>query len=106
MSFAKSYPNLHQWLSHGGLMLVRPTEDGGKIEVLLGDAGGFPKARALCGATPDEALSVAETDAVRRLQMTRQLQQELLADDSPEVCAVEFIGVTGWPRVPNPKFRK
>jgi hypothetical protein len=105
MSFAKSYPNLHQWLSHGGLMSVQPTEDGSKIEVLLGDGGGFPQARALCGATPDDALSVAETEAVRRLQTTRQLQQELVADDLPGLRDKEFIYVTGWPPAPNPHFK-
>jgi hypothetical protein len=76
-----------------------------KIEALLGDAGGFPKARALCGATPDDALSAAETEAVRRLRTTRQLQQELVADDSPELRDKEFICVTGWPPAPNPHFK-
>jgi len=105
MSFAKSYPKLHQWLSYGGSMLVRPSEDGSSVEVLLGDAGGFPKARALSGASPDDALSAAETEAARRLQRTRQLQQELVADELPELRDKEFIRVTGWPPALNPHFK-
>ena len=105
MSLSTVYPKLHQWLSHGGEMWVRPAADGG-LDVLLGDAGGFPEDAPSHGSTLDAALSSAESEVSVRLQQSQRLQQELLSDDVPEMRQEEFIRVAGWPPARNPHYRK
>ncbi|MBL8825535.1 MAG: hypothetical protein JNM18_01030 [Planctomycetaceae bacterium] len=105
MSFSTFYPKLHQWLSHGGEMWVRPAADGG-VEVSLGDAGGFSQDAPSHGATLNEALLAAETDVGVRLQLTLRLQQELVSDNLTDLQCDEFIRVAGWPPVRNPHYRK
>ena len=105
MSIAKIYPNLHQWLSHYGRMLVQPSKDGG-IQVQIGDPGGFPQSKPAHGSTLDEALAEAESAAGQWLDSTKKLQQDLLTNDWPEFRSREFISVTGWPLARNPFYRK
>jgi hypothetical protein len=86
-------------------MWVRPSADGG-VDVLLGDAGGFPHDPPSHGENLDQALIAAEGEASRWLEQTRQLQQELLSEESPELRHKEFIRVAGWPPARNPHYRR
>jgi hypothetical protein len=104
MSLASIYPKLHQWLTHGGEMVIRPCDSG--VEVRLGDAGGFPPDARAQSATLDAALAAAEAFVSGWLERTRQLQQELLSDPVAEIRDQEFIRVTGWPPIRNPHFER
>ena len=84
-------------------MLVRPCDAG--VEVLLGDAGGFPPDARSRSATLDVALASAETLVSGWLERTRQLQQELLSEPVPGCLDHEYIRVAGWPPVRNPHYK-
>jgi hypothetical protein len=102
MSFSEKYPELSQWLTHGGLLQVRPASPT-HIEALLGDAGGYPNDGSCTASTIDELFAAVEQKVAIWRPLSYRLQQQILAE--PEGFESESeIRVTGWPPIQNPRY--
>ncbi len=103
MALSDLYPELCQWLTHGGLLSVRP-ESEMKIIAWVGDAGGFPIDGSCTATTVDDLFAAVEKKIASWRVQNYELQQQIL-NDMPNVCRHDKeICVTGWPPIPNPHY--
>ena len=109
MAFSQQYPELAQWLTHGGLLHIRQVRESATgIEAILGDAGGFPYDGGCTAPTIDELFAVVEAKAghwrVLNAGHLRDFISEPFEDWSGTVRDLPEIRFTGWPAIPNPFY--
>ena len=103
MAFKDNYPNLEQWLMHGGTLGIHAIEDS-LVKIEVGDDEGLADDYVVESDTIDEGLAQAEKQVALLIADAKDLQAMYQSGDVKSVDQ-EMIRITGLPPIPNPYYK-